>query len=141
MESPTSRLSNTSMILLGPEYGESFVTQDTNEQGRVPSGRSPAGRDENLVHLQSKGTQHDGAARNKSSSRPARGRQNSLRHVKNSNDLLRQRSLRDKKAEVASDSNPGGREGRHFTVGNVGTNGLIYLRCVSSPVCTETLLQ
>jgi hypothetical protein len=116
------------MILLGPEYGESFVTQDTNEQGRVPSGRSPAGRDENLVHLQS-------------SSRPARGRQNSLRHVKNSNDLLRQRSLRDKKAEVASDSNPGGREGRHFTVGNVGTNGLIYLRCVSSPVCTETLLQ
>lgn len=57
-----------------------------------------------------------------------RGRQNSLKRTKNSTDILRQRSLkRDGKAVVA-DSNHATREGRQFTVANVGNNGKIYLR-------------
>ena len=57
-----------------------------------------------------------------------RGRQNSLKRTKNSTDVLRQRSLkRDGKGGVV-DSNPTTREGRQFTVANVGNNGKIYLR-------------
>jgi hypothetical protein len=33
---------------------------------------------------------------------------------------------------VAQDGSSGGREGRQFTVGNVGNNGMIYLRYVTS---------
>lgn len=56
-----------------------------------------------------------------------RPRNNSLRNVKNSNELLRERSIkrsvvRDVDAQAIS------KEGRNFTVGNVGTGGLIYLR-------------
>ena len=57
-----------------------------------------------------------------------RGRQNSLKRTKDSTDALRQRSvLRDGKGGVV-DSNPTTREGRQFTVANVGNNGKIYLR-------------
>jgi hypothetical protein len=56
-----------------------------------------------------------------------RPRNNSLRNVKNSQELLRERSIkrsvvRDVDAQAIS------KEGRNFTVGNVGTGGLIYLR-------------
>ena len=54
-----------------------------------------------------------------------RGRQNSLKRTKNSTDVLRQK--RDGKGGVV-DSNPATREGRQFTVANVGNNGKIYLR-------------
>lgn len=59
-----------------------------------------------------------------------RSRQNSLRRVKNSTDMLRQQSLQRQrsKKEAAADGNQGGREGRQFTVANVGNNGMIYLR-------------
>lgn len=63
-----------------------------------------------------------------------RSRQNSLRRVKDSTDALRERSLQTqlpKKAVVAAEGVPGGREGRKFTVGNVGNNGMIYLRFAS----------
>lgn len=60
-----------------------------------------------------------------------RGRQNSLKRTKNSTDVLRQRSLkRDGKGGVV-DSNPATREGRQFTVANVGNNGKIYLRPIT----------
>lgn len=58
----------------------------------------------------------------------SRGRQPSLRHVKNSTEVLRQRSAKRANQGVGADSTPGGREGRHFTVANVGNNGKIYLR-------------
>jgi hypothetical protein len=60
-----------------------------------------------------------------------KGRTNSLRRVKNSSELLRQRSLkRSKTDDIMPEGigNSGGREGRHFTVSNVGHNGKIYLR-------------
>lgn len=57
-----------------------------------------------------------------------RGRQNSLRRVKNSTDVLRQRSTKATSRDIVPDGLSGGREGRQFTVANVGNNGMIYLR-------------
>ncbi len=57
-----------------------------------------------------------------------RGRQNSLRHVKNSTEVLRQRSRRRAAKDVVLEATSGAREGRQFTVANVGNNGMIYLR-------------
>lgn len=77
-------------------------------------------------------------SRRKSSERArSRGRQNSLKHVKNSTDILRQRSLKRDTKDTA-DANSTTREGRQFTVANVGNNGKIYLRLVfrfSSHAC------
>lgn len=63
-----------------------------------------------------------------SSERPqSRGRKNSLKHVKDSTEVLRQRSLKGGNKE-ALDPQLSMREGRHFAVANVGNNGKIYLR-------------
>lgn len=56
-----------------------------------------------------------------------RARTNSLRHVKNSTEMLKQKSLRRQKVDQTSETLTL-KEGRHFTVGNVGNNGRIYLR-------------
>ena len=74
-----------------------------------------------------------GLRRKSSGSISGRDRQSSLRRVKNSTDMLRERSLRRQKStkEVPLDPNSGGREGRKFTVANVGNNGMIYLRLVA----------
>lgn len=61
-----------------------------------------------------------------------RGRQNSLRHVKDSTEMLRQRPTRGAVKDGIADANATMREGQHFTVANVGNNGKIYLRCVSN---------
>ena len=73
---------------------------------------------------------HNGAStRLKSSERDhSRGRQNSLRRVKNSKEVMRQRSKNRNTQESAPDATSSGREGRQFTVANVGNNGRIYLR-------------
>lgn len=68
-----------------------------------------------------------------------RGRQNSLRHVKDSTEMLRQRPTRQAGKDGMADANAGMREGQHFTVANVGNNGKIYLRCVCKP--TASALQ
>lgn len=60
----------------------------------------------------------------------SRGRQNSLRRVKNSKEVMRQRSSNRNNQELTPDGNSGSREGRQFTVANVGNNGRIYLRYV-----------
>lgn len=60
--------------------------------------------------------------------KPSRGRQPSLRHVKNSTEVLRQRSTKRANQGIGLDNQTGGREGRQFTVANVGNNGKIYLR-------------
>ncbi|KAL8944880.1 MAG: hypothetical protein Q9216_000170 [Gyalolechia sp. 2 TL-2023] len=66
----------------------------------------------------------------------SRGRQPSLRHVKNSTEVLRQRSTKRANQAGALDNSTGGREGRQFTVANVGNNGKIYLRSIGRT--TET---
>jgi len=57
-----------------------------------------------------------------------RGPQNSLRRVKNSKEVMRQRSTNRNNQDSAPDGTAGNREGRQFTVANVGNNGRIYLR-------------
>ena len=79
----------------------------------------------------------------------SRSRQNSLRHAKNSTDILRQRSTQGAPKDSVTDGNSYGREGRQFTVGNVGNNGRIYLRYVlaypqnpqAHPMLTSTPLD
>lgn len=58
----------------------------------------------------------------------SRGRQNSLKRTKDSTDVLRQRPLKRDAKCGAVEPNPATREGRQFTVANVGNNGKIYLR-------------
>lgn len=69
-------------------------------------------------------------ARRQNEKQGIRGRQNSLRHVKNSTEVLRQRSTKRTAKDSGSDVNAAAREGRQFTVANVGNNGKIYLRSV-----------
>lgn len=77
--------------------------------------------------------QHSTGLKRKLSERAGKKeRQNSLRHVKNSTEVLRQRSAQTGGGSITPDGASGGREGRQFTVGNVGNNGIIYLRYVSS---------
>lgn len=74
-------------------------------------------------------TERTNIVKKKSSERiSGRGRQNSLRHVKNSTEVLRQRSTRRAAKDVVLEGPSGAREGRQFTVANVGNNGMIYLR-------------
>ncbi|OAX84370.1 hypothetical protein ACJ72_01262 [Emergomyces africanus] len=83
-------------------------------------------------------TSQGGTMQNKSN--PANGRQrtNSLRRIKNSSEVLRQRALkRSNTIGVAPEgigyAMLGGREARNFTVGNVGHNGKMYLRPTNQP--------
>lgn len=71
-----------------------------------------------------------GVGRKRSEKAHHRERQDSLRRVKDSTDMLRERSLHRQptKNGAGLDGNSGGREGRQFTVGNVGVNGMMYLR-------------
>ena len=59
---------------------------------------------------------------------PAQARTKSLRRVKNSKEALALPLALPKEADVTPDPLATGREPRHFTVGNVGNNGKIYLR-------------
>ncbi|KAL8800737.1 MAG: hypothetical protein Q9223_007209 [Gallowayella weberi] len=63
----------------------------------------------------------------------SRGRRPSLRNVKDSTEVLRQKSAKGANQDSLSDNPSGLREGRHFTVANVGNNGKIYLRPIAKP--------
>ncbi|EXJ86845.1 hypothetical protein A1O3_03799 [Capronia epimyces CBS 606.96] len=54
-------------------------------------------------------------------------RSNSLRRAKNSTEVLRQRSTKLGRKTKPLDSIADTREGRNFTIGNVGTGGILYL--------------
>jgi hypothetical protein len=61
-------------------------------------------------------------------------RKNSLRRVKNSTEVLRQRSTRAQHGVKPSDGTSTSKEARNFTVGSVGTGGKLYLRyAISQP--------
>ena len=53
---------------------------------------------------------------------------NSLRRAKNSTEVLRQRSTKSVKKPKQLETIPDTREGRNFTIGNVGTGGVLYLK-------------
>ncbi|EEH08620.1 conserved hypothetical protein [Histoplasma capsulatum G186AR] len=109
-----------------------FTKQAVNEprSKRVPN---HASRSENHSFGQPHTRLQDGQARNNTSPAKAKQRTNSLRRAKNSSEVLRQRALKrsntiDVPPEGIGISGLGGREARHFTVGNVGHNGKMYLR-------------
>ncbi|KAJ9219162.1 hypothetical protein DTO280E4_4338 [Paecilomyces variotii] len=68
--------------------------------------------------------------------RRGKERAQSLLRVKNSAEMLWQRSTKrsNNVPESVPESSPTGREGKHFTVGNVGNNGRLYLRPIITPV-------
>ncbi|KAI4264557.1 MAG: hypothetical protein L6R42_000341 [Xanthoria sp. 1 TBL-2021] len=70
-----------------------------------------------------------------------RGRHPSLRHVKNSTQVLRQRSTGRAIQDVVPDNTFGARERRQFTVANVGNNAKIYDRLGESHHLTCLVLQ
>ncbi|MCJ1403090.1 Guanine nucleotide exchange factor lte1 [Xylographa trunciseda] len=99
------------------------------EAPAVASGRGHAVNQMDTVAVD----RNEKSSRRKSSEKiELHGRQNSLRRVKNSTDMLRERSLHRQRSKKDSmvEGTSGGREGRQFTVGNVGNNGMIYLRPV-----------
>ena len=53
-----------------------------------------------------------------------------MRNVKNSKEVLRQRSVYTAGKDSEVDRMGVTREGKHFAVTNVGNNGKLYLRCV-----------
>ena len=53
---------------------------------------------------------------------------NPLRRAKNSTEVLRQRSTKSTKKAKQLETIPDTREGRNFTIGNVGTGGVLYLK-------------
>ncbi|KIX03455.1 uncharacterized protein Z518_07007 [Rhinocladiella mackenziei CBS 650.93] len=64
---------------------------------------------------------------NSAPSTSGKKRSNSLRRAKNSTEVLRQRSAKSSKKAQPLETVPDTREGRNFTVGNVGTGGVLYL--------------
>ncbi|MCJ1390375.1 Guanine nucleotide exchange factor lte1 [Xylographa bjoerkii] len=108
------------MQTMNKSRGEGTTVANGGRRGTTPKTTVALDRDEKGL-------------RGKSSEKvDVQGRQNSLRRVKNSTDMLRERSLHRQrsKKDTTAEATSGGREGRQFTVGNVGNNGMIYLRPV-----------
>ena len=95
-------------ILIGGGQENASTTRHDIEEGRVPQRKRSEG-----AHTQS------------------RDRSNSRRQNKNSTEILQQHSLKGGNKEADMERNISTREGRHFTVANVGNNGKIYLRYVN----------
>ena len=103
------------------------------QENRRPVPTTPGGHTrQNGVSKGSLTVAGKGRRRNSSSGIGAKGAQNSLRRVNDSTDMLPQRSLRRQQTtrETPPEGSTGAREGRNFTVANVGNNGMIYLRSV-----------
>ena len=125
MGSESAPSSHASIISIDPAVASQITgtTQATSLAGHSRTGSSPGKR--------TKTPESRGHTRNKSI--PIAAEKNpttSLRRAKNSTEVLRQRSnkstKKSKKLETIPDTNT--REGRNFTIGNVGTNGVLYLK-------------
>jgi hypothetical protein len=68
-------------------------------------------------------------------------RKTSLRRVKNSTEVLRQRSTRAQHGLKPSDGTSASKEARNFTVGSVGTGGKLYLRYALSQPTPKMVLM
>ena len=132
MATLTSPSSHTSVVSIDPAIAEEITVQKRPRHGswlhtepdppQVPSGARPAAAAQN------------GLYQKRSLRRTGRERGNSLRHVKNSTEMLRQRSAKGQQRDNAGDGPAALREGRQFTVANVGVNGKIYLRYCNEPL-------
>ncbi|KPI37199.1 Guanine nucleotide exchange factor LTE1 [Cyphellophora attinorum] len=129
MISDAATSSRASIISLDPAVASQITgTTVTGATSHSRTGSSPykPGSEHNHGH---------GHARNKSA--PIQNDKHLLRRAKNSTEMLRQRSTKsgkNQKSEPPADS----RGGRNFTVGNVGTGGLLYLKPSSHQVPAPT---
>ncbi|KAI9737359.1 MAG: Guanine nucleotide exchange factor lte1 [Cirrosporium novae-zelandiae] len=129
---PPSPSAHTSLASLpGARYIESHERDSHMRQYSTATSTSSTGRHRSASPRMTKETV---GGRKKEFLRNTAGRirKNSLRHVKDSTEVLRERSLRSQCTDTLSEGSSGGREGRSFTVGNVG-NGMIYLRPMVRP--------
>lgn len=131
MEMPTSKLGGHTPMASGLNVGKVHAGPMQGGQGSswkhsavADAGQQP---EKDLRRANTVAQGRDISTRN-----PPRGaervRTKSLRRVKNSKEALAHPFRLPKEADVTPDSAGTGREPRHFTVGNVGNNGKIYLR-------------
>lgn len=122
MVSDSTVSSHVSLISLDPVLA-SHITGATTLPATSQHGSSPQ-----------KSTQTPDTARSRrhfrNNSAPVtahKKRSNSLRRAKNSTEVLRQRSIKSGKKTKPLETIPDNKEGRTFTIGNVGTGGILYL--------------
>lgn len=114
--------SRVSLISIDPAVA-SQITRTTTESSRV--GSSPAKRSKTSdTEMSSRGHARTASAPSKSGKKQS----NSLRLAKNSTEVLRQRSVKSRKRVEQLETIADTRGGRNFTIGNVGTGGVLYLR-------------
>ena len=119
--------SKISLMSIDPVVAEQVVAaNDPNWLISEPSTRQTSVRDK-TGNVKQQGTRKTGRA-DQGAKRKGHNRNNSLRRVKNSTEVLRQRSLRSRDAKAGSDERSVVKEPRNFTVSHVGSGGLIYLR-------------
>lgn len=129
MRRTSSRVSDESFISVEPAMarqitgssrsGRSQKASRTTAASKKPPSAyvAPDTREENTKPRRKDSTRRDGSSK----------RSNSLKRVKNSTEILRQRSQK-ASSEPKNELPQSAREGRSFTVSNVGTGGMLYLR-------------
>ena len=130
----TSPDSGTSLISIDPAIARQISRSKSSHQqlSAKAKQRSSALEADQQLH-----ESHDTFRKEDSRDKPPRNdfektRKTSLRRVKISTEVLRQRSTRGQHEANTSDGTSTSNVGRHFTVGNVGTGGKLYLRCAFS---------
>ena len=124
MVSDSATSSRASIISIDPAVA-SHITS-TTQTSSPPAKHSRTGS--SPAHSKSDGRGH---ARNRSApiqSRTENNRSNSIRRAKNSTEVLRQKSAKSTKQPKQLETIPDSRGGRNFTIGNVGTGGVLYLK-------------
>lgn len=129
MRRTSSRVSDESFISVDPAVARQITgssrsgtsqkaSRATAASKKPPSAYvAPDSREENTKPRRKDSTRRDGSSK----------RSNSLKRVKNSTEILRQRSQK-ASSEPKNELPQSAREGRSFTVSNVGTGGMLYLR-------------
>ena len=126
MSSESATSSRVSVIPIDPAVASQITgtTQATSLGAHSRTGSSPAKRTKTPETVTSRGH-----ARNRSVPIAAEKKtSNSLRRAKNSTEVLRQQSTKSAKKPKQLETIPDTREGRNFTIGNVGTGGVLYLK-------------
>ncbi len=139
---PPSPDSITSLVSVDPAIARQ-ISRSTSSHQEL---RSKAKQHSPILGAEAQKFQSNNAVRIEPEGKPLpksleKTRKSSLRRVKNSTEVLRQRSTRAQHGAKLSDGTSTGKEGRHFTVGNVGTGGKLYLRFASPSQARMTTLM
>ena len=126
MASASAAPTHHSLMSIDPSVARQIVFPDAQNAGQDAQQRGTVEQEENKApKIAGKSTPHSGASID---GKTGKRRKNSLRRVKNSREILREKTVRTRDAEIGTSIASATKEGRNFTVGNVGTGGIIYLR-------------